>query len=267
MADKKSAAHAAPKPPDPTTDESLLALDARYAESPDMPVDVAQKEFASAARLARTSADKFAKVGIGGDLLDTLARYASRLAVLQKRWQGARNGVKLTAKERKLLTEAEALDTKLVAGGRWALRKDEAAQKELTRIAEGSGLVDTVQDLRDLGVFWKENADQLGLTDITAKDLARATALADALDAAAQKESDDLAAADALELRNRCFWAADELAKEIREGGRYIFKQQPKIAAKFVSRYRASVIRRSRRKAEQKKSEAEAQAPASASGG
>ena len=65
-------------------------------------------------------------------------------------------------------------------------------------------------------------------------------ALADALEPAAEKEDKDVDAAAALELRNRCFWSADKLAKEIREGGRYAFRLQPKIAAKFVSRYRLS---------------------------
>ncbi len=45
------------------------------------------------------------------------------------------------------------------------------------------------------------------------------------------------------------FWAADGLAKEIREGGRYAYRLQPKTAANFVSRYRAALTRRSRRKA------------------
>ncbi|WP_437482095.1 hypothetical protein WME75_40150 [Sorangium sp. So ce1014] len=87
------------------------------------------------------------------------------------------------------------------------------------------------------------------LTSITRKDLDRAKALADALEGAAANEASDASAAHALELRNRCFWAADELAKEIREGGRYAFRDQPKIAARFVSRHRTTLNRRSRRKA------------------
>jgi hypothetical protein len=157
--------------------------------------------------------------------------------------------VQLTPTQRKLRDEAEALDAKLVAGGRWGCRKDPAAQEELSRIAEGSGLADTIQDLCDLGAFWSEHEAELGATDITKKDLARAEQLADALEDAAANEVSDVGAAHAMELRNRCFWAADELAKELREGGRYAFRDQPKIAAKFVSRYRASANRRSRRKA------------------
>ncbi|WP_437732813.1 hypothetical protein [Sorangium sp. So ce1335] len=234
---------------DPTADDALLALDPSYAAAPDMPVGVAERELTSLSRLARAHQARLSRIGIGSDKVDLLARIARRLGALEKAWQKARGAVKLTAAQRKLRDEAEALDAKLVAGGRWSCRNDAAAQAELSRIADGSGLADTIQDLRDLVDFWSDHESALGVTDITRKDLERAVALADALEEAAANEASDASAAHALELRNRCFWAADELAKEVREGGRYAFRDQPKIAARFVSRYRASVKRRSRLKA------------------
>ena len=233
---------------DPTSDAALLALSADYAGSPDIPVKVAQEELASLARLAKTAAGPLAKVGIAAVQIETLQRFASRLGSLENAWQRARTGVTLTAVERRRLDEAEALDKQLLAGGRWALRKDSEAQAELGRIAEGSGLADTIQDLHALVEFWTTHREALACTDITAKDLARATELAATLSTAAAKEDANLQAGAALELRNRCFWAADELAKEIREGGRYAYRLQPKTAAKFTSRYRTALSRRSRSK-------------------
>jgi hypothetical protein len=237
---------------DPTTDEALLGLDPDHDAPPDMPVVIAHREIASLARLAGAREKEMAAVGLDGAKIRTLARFAARLQQLEAAWQRARSGVRLTARERAQLAEAEALDAKLVAGGRWACRRDQAAQEELSRIAEGSGLSDTIQDLQDLAAFWEDHAAELGHTKITKKDLARALALADALVPAAEKEESDAAAAGALSLRNRCFWAADALAKEIREGGRYAFDTQPGIAAKFASRYRAAIARRSKRKARDK---------------
>lgn len=241
---------------DPTSDAALLALSADYAGAPDIPVKVAQEELASLARLAKTAAGPLAKVGITAAQIETLQRFASRLGSLENAWQRARTGVTLTAVERRRLVEAEALDKQLLAGGRWALRKDAAAQAELGRIAEGSGLVDTIQDLRELVEFWTAHREALACTDITAKDLARATELAAALATAAAKEDANLQSGAALELRNRCFWAAAELAKEIREGGRYAYRLQPKTAAKFTSRYRAALSRRSRSKPKDDKPQA-----------
>ena len=237
---------------DPASDEALRALDIAYAAAPDMPVAIAIAETASLARLAGARKAAFAKIGIPAERVDLLATYAKRLSALQKTWQRARGSVRLSATEKELLTEAEALDTKLLAGGRWACRRDKDAQEELSRIAEGAGIADTVQDLRDLVDFWAEHKTERASTDITDKDLVRASALADQLDAAAATEESNIDAASALELRNRCFWAADELSKEVREGGRYVFRLEPKTAAKFVSRYRASVARRAKRKAKAK---------------
>lgn len=233
---------------DPTTDAALLALSARHAAAPDIPIKVAVAEIASLARLAKGEKDRLAAVGIDAVQIEALRRFGLRLEALEKAWGAARTGVKLTATQRKLRDEAETLDSKLVAGGRWGCRKDEEAQKVLTLIADGGGLVDTVQDLRALVVFWAAHPTELGKTDITAKDLTRATYLADTLDAAAAVESASVEAARALDLRNRAFWGSDELAKEIREGGRYAFREEPRVAAKFTSRYRATVLRRSRDK-------------------
>lgn len=246
---------------DPSSDEALRALTPDYAAGPDMAVKVAQQELASLARLAEKAAGPLAKVGITRLQIESLRRFASRLSFLEGRWQRARASVPLATAERRRLAEAEALDAKLLAGGRWALRHDAEAQAELGRIAEGSGLVDTTQDLQDLVAFWAAHEKELAATDISRRDLARATELAGALAIAADKEARHLDAASALDLRNRCFWAADALAKEIREGGRYAYRLQPKVAAKFSSRYRTAINRRAHRKSKSKSEQPPAPPP------
>lgn len=243
---RKTATPTPPPPPDPTTDTALLALPPTYAEPPDIPVDIARRELASLARLAKLCAADLAKVGITAETIELAARFSAVLVRKEKAWQQARKGVAMKPAERKLLEEAEALDAKLVAGGRWALRRDPAAQAELNRIAEGSGLHDTLQDLRDLQAFWTEHAEQRGKTLITDKDLARAATLVDALEPVAEKEAADVEATRAIDLRNRAFWAAHELAQDLREGGRYAYAANPKLAAKFTSRYRTTAVKRTR---------------------
>lgn len=240
----------APEPaPDPTSDAALLALPPSYARLPDIPVDVARRELSSLARLATACAEGLAAIGIDAATIERAARFATVLARKQKDWLAARKEVPLRAKERKWLEQAEQLDAKLVAGGRWAMRRDPEALAELARISEGSGLTDTLQDLRDLMAFWQQHEDALAQTLITERELAKAATLVQRLEPAAHKEADDVAAARAQDLRNRAFWAAHELAQEIREGGRYVYGDEPKMAAKFRSRHRAATVRRSRRKA------------------
>lgn len=102
--------------------------------------------------------------------------------------------------------------------------------------------------------FWKDRAEQLKFTDITAKDLSGPSSRIAKLEGAAEKEDGDASAARTLGLRNRCFWAADRLAKLIREGGRYAFRLEPPVAAKFSGRYRTMAVRRSRNAARAKSS-------------
>lgn len=260
-ASKKQAA-ARPRSADPASNEALRALPADYGDAPDMPVGVAVAEFAALHRLARTVAAPLEKVGITAQQRDTLGRLVTRLKSLEAAWQRARASVRLGAGERQKLADAEALNKQLLAGGRWALRKDAAAQAELSRIAEGAGLVDTIADLRELVTFWSRRASAMKYTDITSRDLTRASSLADVLEDAAAKETDSLDAATKLNLRNRCFWAADELCRELREAGRYAFRLEPKIAAKFTSRYRISANRRTRQKPKNEQPATPAPAPA-----
>src|SRR5690606_6920000 len=116
---KRTARHPAPEPTpsvDPTSDTALLALPARYASPPDIPVDVARREPASLVRLASACAANLAQVGIDADRIELAARFARVLGRKEKAWQHARTTVGLSATDRKHLAEAEALDAKLVAG-------------------------------------------------------------------------------------------------------------------------------------------------------
>ena len=225
---------------DPTSDAALLALEPSYAAAPDMPVAVIRAELAVLAGLARSHAEALSRIGVPPRTAGVLETFAERLGTLEAAWRTARNGPPLSDAELTLLLEAEALDAKLLAGGRWACRDDDDAQQELSRIADGSGLLDTVLDLRDHVGFWATHAIALARTDITRADLDRASALADALEPAALNEDDDAEAGRALELRNRCFWAADDAAKLVRDGGRYAFRLEPELASKFHSRFLTS---------------------------
>jgi hypothetical protein len=244
-----------------TSEESLAALPPEFAAPPDIPVEIAKREFASLARLARSRGKDLLKIGIETAKVAGLGALAGALDTYETAWQRARKKVALGVAERKLIAEAEVLDRRLLSAGRWACRDDQAAQAELSRISEGSSLADTLQDLRDLVAFWDEHEDQFERTLLTREDLTRAIELADALETAAAKEEAEVEAAAALELRNRAFWAADALAGEIREGGRYAFQAVPKLAAQFVARHRVRAARRARRKKEAARSP-EAAAPA-----
>jgi hypothetical protein len=220
----------------PKTDDALFAAPTTYADAPDMPVDVAIREWRQLASVARKLQGPLGKIGLDKTSATTLGSFADDLDARERHWQKTRPS---PGKVKKLRAEAETLKRSLLAAGEWALRDDEDGLDELARIREGTGLVDTLNDLRDLAAFWKTNASSLSKTRLKSADVARAPALATELGTLADEEHANTDAAQALELRNRCFWSGDAAAKEIRKAGRYAFHDQPKVAARFSSRYQA----------------------------
>lgn len=237
---------------DPLSDEALFARPPELADAPDMPISIAVLEHGGLAKLARKHGSRLAAIGIAADQIALMGRFPKRLQGLERDWQKARNRG-LPAGLKKQQDEAERLKRKLLGGGEWACRKDQAALAILAAIRQGTGLADTINDLVDLYAFWNARPGELKHTKITRPDLGRASHLADTLSEAATDQAADTDAAQAYELRNRCFWAASELASEIRQGGRYAFDDTPKIAARFVSRYRVAIARRARRTKRAKK--------------
>lgn len=236
-------APARPPPGGDVDDAALLALDASQAEAPDIPVSIAVAEWKSLASVARKELRTLSRLGIGAQPIATLEALARRLTQLEKAWQSARGKRVTGAATDKQRVAAEALKREMLAAGEWACRHDDYALKTLARIREGTGLADTVQDLRDLASFWEQHDDERARTKLRAADLDRARSLADALSAPAGAESRDPDAARAQELRNRCFWAGNVVAGEIRQCGRYAFSDDPKRAARFPARYRAELRR------------------------
>jgi hypothetical protein len=220
-----------------------MALDPSQGEAPDEPIAVAVSEWKALAALARKEGKTLSKLGVGAKQFATLEAFARRLAELDKAW------LKIRARHGKSQKrdEAETLKRKLLAAGEWACRHDDEALYQLARIREGSGLADTIQDLRDLAAFWDRHADEMARTKLTAREVSRARALAEDMELMAMEEAADAEANHVLELRNRCFWAGNAVAGEIRQCGRYAFSEQPAKAAKFVARFRAERTRRRRR--------------------
>lgn len=245
---KKPAATKAstPSKTDAKRDAALLLLPSSFAEMPDIPVEIAMAEMAALYKLAKKEARTLGRFGIGVKVIEELGAFGKELGERQRAWITQRDHA-ASPEGKALRDEADTLRSKMLAAGEWALRHDDSALQELARIREGSGLPDTIEDLYQLAGFWTKHASALKETRLSHHDVTRAAALATELHDVAGEEVSNLTIARALELRNRCFWAATAAANEIRQAGRYAFSDQPKVAARFASRYRQALNRRFRR--------------------
>jgi len=131
--------------------------------------------------------------------------------------------------------------------GRYLLRKNAAALLEINEIADGSGIEDLVADLKRAAFIAETFGEKLAVDSKLPKDIpSYARSMAERL----SKAVDHSAANEALAERNAAYFIVDEAAGEIREAARFLFRDDPKSLAPFVSHYWTRMKRRARKSAE-----------------
>lgn len=228
-------------------EEQLAALgNAALQTSPPIPVQVAMLE-AERCRAAGHGVKARLVTLKGFDLahLTDLPAKIEALGDAERAWQQARHAPKQAGGLGAQRKEAEALRSALMGALRYLLRKDAGAQAELDRIAEGEGLADLIADLADLRVLLDRHpgiADgAIGVPEDVSERLA-------GLAARLKKGSSTAEAAALQERRNGLFLLVEESVSELRAAARYLFQQDPKRLAPFLSHYEAEKRRRTRAK-------------------
>ncbi len=208
---------------------------------PSLPVRVVLLEAERLHKAAAPYAAQLKKLpGFVADHLRDLPALIELLSEAEKAWGRARFA-KSQSSRGALRKEAEALRSSLMNAGRYLLRRDAAAQIELARIAEGEGLADLVQDLDDLADFVEARAATFALDRRLPK---RAPARAREL--AAELREVDPGDGGLMSARNLAFGALDFVLGEVRAAARYLFADEPRTLAPFLSRHEALRAQRSR---------------------
>ena len=239
---------AAPKKP---ARSSAFDLEARLtalppeatATQPTMPVKIAILEAERLHAGAQPLRAKLARLpGFRIEELADLPALVSALTKAEQHWTRARvekQAVSLKA----VRAEAEKLRRDMMAAGRFLLRRDPAAQRELDRIAEGEGLADLIHDLHDLAEFGETHRAAWAADATLPKDtVTRARALAAQLTGGVDREP----AIAALGRRNQIFAALQVAVEEVRAAARYVLRHDPKRLTLLLSQYAAVRQRRSR---------------------
>jgi hypothetical protein len=186
--------------------------------------------------------------------VDALPQLVAALKIAEQRWQTAR-AERMSGPLRAARKEAEQLRRQLVASGRYLLRKDPGAQRELDGIAHGDSLPVLIKDLEDLAMFANRHAKEWAADVVLPKNaLARARVLADVL----TNGVDPQPALEAQERRNQVFTILDHACREVRAAGRYLLQDDPKRLAAFISHHHAQrgkgrVAKKSAKKAAKKR--------------
>lgn len=216
--------------------ELLLAIPASDVRSPDVRMAVYHQDTNDLATVvaAPVIAAKLQSVGIASDRLESLPVALDACRMAQSQWVVANDRGKPEAqKEREELGYAHR--SEVVAACRWNLRDNRTAMATLGVIAEGDGIPDLIQDLRDVAVLAEANVAAFEKDESFDAPAAIETcrSLASDITAGQSAFATSAEAAAARDLRDRAYtwlWGIDA---DVRAAGRYAFRNDPEQVSRF----------------------------------
>ncbi|WP_167616510.1 hypothetical protein [Maribellus sediminis] len=218
---------------------AIQAIPDEETSEPAIPVDVALQEAENLHHWSLDDAAALQVVGITTDMINELPVRAGACREAQSIWNKDYRSQQEAQKQwAEQVPEAYALRDDLLASLRFAYRKDEALLGRVSAITDGNGHADMIQDLNDIAVLGRENPDPLTAIgfDLDQLELAatRADELADLL-AEANGDKDDPNASKII--RDKAYTHMKALVDEIREAGKYVFRNNKNRLKGYSSDY------------------------------
>lgn len=217
----------------------IMAIPSGEVSEPAMPVNAALQEAENLCKWSLDDAEALKTVGITKAMINDLAVRAGACREAQSIWnkdyRSQQEAQKEWAEQAPLAFE---LRDDLLASLRYAYRNDEALLNRVKAISEGNTNADMIQDLNDIAVLGRENAEPLTAIgfDPTQLDLAatRADELAELL---AEANGDKADPNESKLIRDKAYAYMKMLVDEIREAGKYVFRKKPRRLKGYTSEY------------------------------
>lgn len=219
---------------------ALLAIPAAEVREPWMPVAVFLQE---AADLQTLVADpdvrgRLSRVGLDAAHLDALDAEIDAARAAQSEWSVVRDRRK-SAGQQELEARAHDFRKGVLEACRWNLRGDRVALATLSAIAEGETVEDLTQDLADLATLMEGRTAAFAKDDTfdVASAIKQARTLVGDLQGGVSAERLTTDQTEAKDLRDRAYTYLYGRVRDVREAGRYAFKDNEDLARKFASAY------------------------------
>jgi hypothetical protein len=208
-------------------------------QTPTIPVDVFLQEAENLHHWSLDDFDALKVVGISKEMINDLPVRAGACREAQSVWNKDYRSQQKAQKEwAKQSPEAYDFRNDLLASLRFAYRKDDALLSRVSAITDGGGHADMIQDLNDIAVLGRENPDPLTAIgfDLTQLDLAatRADELANLL---AEANGDKADPNYSKTIRDKAYTHLKTLVDEVREAGKYVFRNNKNRLKGYSSTY------------------------------
>ena len=217
----------------------IKAIPKEQIKSCGMPIGIYVDEAEGLHNQATHDLPKLMTVGMPAKLLEKLLPYTKALRTAQRNWEGMTSDRKQVKKVWK--AEAPAFfkfRRDLIDHMDFAYRNDEAVLKKLEAIKEGDSHADSIQDMANLAVLGKAHPEplraikfDLTLLDIAASDADRMAGVLGAVNG--QMYVDD----DSKVIRDKAFTLLKGVVDEIRNYGRFVFRNEPDHLRSYSSKY------------------------------
>lgn len=206
---------------------------------PNMPIDVFVQESENLYHWCKDDQQALTLAGLDWNLATGLPARSGACREAQSLWIKERNTRQQSEQDwKEQAPEAFDLRNQLIHTFRFAFRKHEGLLARVEEIAQGDTNSDMVQDLNDLSVLGKANADLLTVINFdlslldTAADLAdRMGDLLGATNGERKKDSENLL------IRDQAYTLLKLAVDEIRECGKFVFWRSPDRVKGYVSEY------------------------------
>ncbi|HZJ35832.1 MAG TPA: hypothetical protein VFD29_04330 [Gillisia sp.] len=226
----------------------IMAIPVEEVQEPTLPVDVFLQEAENLHHWGMDDADALKVVGITMAMIKDLPVRAGACRESQSIWnkdyRSQQEAQKLWAEQSPL---AYDLRNDLLQTMRFAYRKDPVLLSRVSAITDGSGHADMIQDLNDIAVLGRENTEPLAAIafDITQLELAatRADELADLL---AEANGDKADHNESKVIRDKAYTHLKKLVDEIREAGKYVFRNDKNRVKGYSSQYWRKLYRKNK---------------------
>lgn len=219
--------------------ETIMAIPIEEVKPPSLPVDVSLQEAENLHYWSMDDAEALEVVGITMAMITDLPVCAGACREAQSIWNKDFHSQEEAQKQWNVQAPlAFGFRNDLLQTMRFAYRKDTSLLSRVAAITEGESNADMIQDLNDIAVLGRENPEPL--TDISFElaelDLA-ATRADDLADLLAEANGDKAEQNESKIIRDRAYTHIKELVDEIREAGKYVFRNDPQRYKGYTSAF------------------------------
>ncbi len=221
-------------------------------KSPDIPIEVYTQEAENLIQWCTQDREKLQSAGLDWALVQDLSVRAGACREAESIWFRTRfTQEEAMAKWKKLSPQAYDLRDSILHAMRYAYREQPELLNRVQDIAEGRSDADMIQDLNDVAVLGRANAEPLSRINFEMALLDQAAARSDEMSQLLAEATGDKATDSAIKLvRDQAYTHLKEAVDEVRACGQYVFWRDEDRLKGYRSAYRRKK-RQQRARAEQ----------------